>query len=87
MVLFRSCTHTYGGYNGAGSTNPWWRVDLFNEYAVNKVIVSNREDCCSERLNGFQVEINVIVSSCSERHSEHFDLCSFRLGLELNYLE
>ena len=61
----RSCTHTYGGYNGAGSANPWWRVDLFNEYAVNKVIISNREDCCSERLNGFQVEINVIVSSCS----------------------
>jgi len=48
------------GYSG--SANPWWRVDLYNEYAVNKVVISNREDCCGERLDGFQVRVGMSSS-------------------------
>ncbi|KAK1880587.1 Fucolectin-4 [Dissostichus eleginoides] len=46
-----SCTHT------VGESNPWWRVDLLEPYIVTSVIISNRGDCCSERLKGAQVHI------------------------------
>ncbi len=29
--------------------NPWWQVDLQGNYAVSRIVVSNREDCCGER--------------------------------------
>ncbi|KAI9515357.1 hypothetical protein NQZ68_026090 [Dissostichus eleginoides] len=46
-----SCTHT------DAESNPWWRVDLLEPYIVTSVIISNRGDCCSERLKGAQVHI------------------------------
>ena len=36
----------------------WWKVDLGEAGAdVEKVVVYNRKDCCSERLDGAQVEL------------------------------
>ncbi|XP_055757085.1 uncharacterized protein LOC129835473 [Salvelinus fontinalis] len=46
-----SCTHT------AYDTNPWWRVDLLDVYRVTAVTITNRGDCCSERLNGAEIRI------------------------------
>ncbi|KAF3839211.1 hypothetical protein F7725_017928 [Dissostichus mawsoni] len=46
-----SCSHT------DAESNPWWRVDLLEPYVVTSVIISNRADCCSERLVGAQVHI------------------------------
>ncbi|XP_038566497.1 fucolectin-1-like [Micropterus salmoides] len=46
-----SCTHTIG------QTNPWWRVDLLESYIVTSVIITNRGDCCPERLNGAEIHI------------------------------
>ncbi|KAL3059622.1 hypothetical protein OYC64_014261 [Pagothenia borchgrevinki] len=46
-----SCTHT------DAESNPWWRVDLLEPYIVTSVIISNRGDNYSERLNGAQVHI------------------------------
>ncbi|XP_033980152.1 fucolectin-1-like [Trematomus bernacchii] len=46
-----SCTHT------DAESNPWWRVDLLEPYIVTSVIISNRRDCCSDRLQGAQVHI------------------------------
>ncbi|XP_058240528.1 fucolectin-3-like [Hemibagrus wyckioides] len=47
-----SCTHTNI------QNNPWWRVDLLAVYDITKVIVTNRGDCCLERING-AVEIHI----------------------------
>lgn len=47
-----SCSHT--GYNGP----QWWQVDLEKESAVKKVIIYNRRDCCSERLNNMKVTVS-----------------------------
>ncbi|XP_070548108.1 uncharacterized protein [Ptychodera flava] len=41
-----SCTLTEHQYN------QWWRVDLLNTYIVDEVVVTNRRDCCAERLVG-----------------------------------
>ncbi|ROL52947.1 Fucolectin-1 [Anabarilius grahami] len=46
-----SCTHTNVEFN------PWWRVDLGNVYSIHKVTITNRQDCCKERLKGAQIRI------------------------------
>lgn len=35
--------------------NPWWEVDLGSSQPIEAVTVWNRTDCCSERLNGFEL--------------------------------
>ncbi|XP_062835973.1 fucolectin-like [Anolis carolinensis] len=47
----RSCTHTKQEYE------PWWYVDLGDQYAVNTVLVKNRGDCCGERLKGAEIRV------------------------------
>ncbi|XP_063735181.1 uncharacterized protein LOC134861701 [Eleginops maclovinus] len=47
----RSCTHT------SRETKPWWRLDLLKEYKINTVTITNRKDCCHERINGAEIRI------------------------------
>ncbi|KAI4905839.1 hypothetical protein NFI96_030210, partial [Prochilodus magdalenae] len=37
--------------------NPWWRVDLLDEYTVTSITITNRGDCCPERINGAEIHI------------------------------
>ncbi|XP_042279125.1 fucolectin-7-like [Thunnus maccoyii] len=46
-----SCSHTIP------QTNPWWRVDLMESYVVTSVIITNRGDCCADRINGAVIHI------------------------------
>ncbi|XP_062279276.1 fucolectin-4-like [Scomber scombrus] len=46
-----SCTHT------DEETSPWWRVDLLESYIVTSIAITNRGDCCEDRLNGLQIHI------------------------------
>ncbi|XP_064881053.1 fucolectin-1-like [Oncorhynchus nerka] len=46
-----SCSST------AFNTNPWWRVDLLDVYRVTAVNITNRGDCCPERLDGAEIRI------------------------------
>ncbi|XP_050970699.1 uncharacterized protein LOC127168151 isoform X2 [Labeo rohita] len=41
----------------AGGTNPWWRLDLSSVYRVRRVVVTNRLDCCPQRINGTEIRI------------------------------
>lgn len=45
-----SVTHT------APQASPWWQVDLGETKAIDKVVIYNRTDCCSERLDNFVLE-------------------------------
>ncbi|KAL8221778.1 UNVERIFIED_CONTAM: hypothetical protein K2H54_074478 [Gekko kuhli] len=45
------CTHTQL------EDNPWWMVDLRAEFKVSSVRVTNRGDCCAERLEGAEILI------------------------------
>lgn len=47
-----SVTHT------ASEQDPWWEVDLTDNYRITKVEVWNRTDCCSERLDNFSVSVS-----------------------------
>jgi hypothetical protein len=55
-----SCTHTSGA-----ESSPWWMVDLGQVRAVSAVKIWGRSDCCSERLQGFDVRIGSSASSYS----------------------
>ncbi|XP_051991951.1 uncharacterized protein LOC127650530 [Xyrauchen texanus] len=46
-----SCSHT------KIEKNPWWRVELHGVRNVTSVSIRNREDCCSQRINGAQIHI------------------------------
>ncbi|XP_077127864.1 uncharacterized protein LOC143783345 [Ranitomeya variabilis] len=37
--------------------NPWWKVDLIQTYKIWNVVLTNRMDCCPERLMGAEVRI------------------------------
>ncbi|XP_018419889.1 PREDICTED: uncharacterized protein LOC108793438 [Nanorana parkeri] len=37
--------------------NPWWRVDLMGKFKVFTVAVTNRGDCCVDRIIGAQIRI------------------------------
>ncbi|XP_066273807.1 uncharacterized protein [Branchiostoma lanceolatum] len=49
-----SCTHTA---HMPGEENPSWWVDLGQSYVVDRVVIFNRQDCCSDRINPFNVHI------------------------------
>ncbi|XP_078688578.1 polycystin family receptor for egg jelly-like isoform X2 [Branchiostoma floridae x Branchiostoma belcheri] len=63
-----SCSHT------AADNNAWWYVDLESSHSVERVVIFNREDCCSGRLNPFRVHVGnstAVASnpSCGGDHS------------------
>ncbi|KAM4022005.1 uncharacterized protein ACNLHF_027291 isoform 1-T2 [Anomaloglossus baeobatrachus] len=47
----RSCFHT------DGDRVPWWTVDLMSGMRVSSVVITNRGDCCSERIKGAEIRI------------------------------
>lgn len=46
-----SVTHTSGFDKG------WWQVDLGNSYDIDTITLWNRTDCCSDRLQNFNVSV------------------------------
>ncbi|KAG9332059.1 hypothetical protein JZ751_016192 [Albula glossodonta] len=50
-ALHGSCTHS------TNVPNPWWRVDLLKPYKIHSVTITNRGDCCPNRINGAEIHI------------------------------
>ncbi|XP_066283940.1 inactive cell surface hyaluronidase CEMIP2-like [Branchiostoma lanceolatum] len=48
-----SCTHT----TSSGEDDPWWYVDLEGTFEIDRVVIINRQDCCSNRINPFNLHI------------------------------
>uniref|UniRef100_A0A672PIP7 Fucolectin tachylectin-4 pentraxin-1 domain-containing protein n=1 Tax=Sinocyclocheilus grahami TaxID=75366 RepID=A0A672PIP7_SINGR len=48
--LSYTCTHT------ALQSDPWWKLDLLKSY-ISRVVITNRIDCCPERINGVEIRI------------------------------
>ncbi|KAK7878045.1 hypothetical protein WMY93_031295 [Mugilogobius chulae] len=47
----KSCTHTLE------TTDPWWRVDLRESCMITSITITNRRDCCAQRLDSAQIRI------------------------------
>ncbi|KAI4887214.1 hypothetical protein NFI96_008581 [Prochilodus magdalenae] len=52
---------SYFGHRSCSSTDssvqPWWRVDLLVVYQISSIVITNRGDCCPDRLIGAEVRI------------------------------
>uniref|UniRef100_A0A9J8AM11 Fucolectin tachylectin-4 pentraxin-1 domain-containing protein n=1 Tax=Cyprinus carpio carpio TaxID=630221 RepID=A0A9J8AM11_CYPCA len=44
-------------------SEPWWKLDLMTTYSVNRVNITNRHDCCSDRINGAEIRIGNVSSN------------------------
>ncbi|XP_061463149.1 fucolectin-like [Rhineura floridana] len=60
-----TCTHTQQ------DTEPWWYVDLGDQYAISAVIVKNRGDGSGKRLEGAQIRVGDSVAD----HGKSNPLC------------
>ena len=47
-----SCTHT------KADAEPWWMVDFGKVYNITGVEITNRGDCCGDRLKNFDVTVD-----------------------------
>ncbi|XP_078669493.1 chorion peroxidase-like isoform X1 [Branchiostoma floridae x Branchiostoma belcheri] len=63
----RSCTHTIKDINN------WWYVDLGSSHYIDEVVIFNRQDCCSERLNSFRLHVgdSTVVASNPSCGGDH----------------
>ncbi|KAL0189885.1 hypothetical protein M9458_016984, partial [Cirrhinus mrigala] len=63
-------------YTGCSSTNnetnPWWRLDLHDVYRVSEVVITNRKDCCADRIKGAEIRIG----SSLENNGNSNPLCA-----------
>ncbi|XP_061468224.1 fucolectin-like [Rhineura floridana] len=69
-----SCTHT--GFE----MEPWWYVDLGDQYAISAVVVKNRGDCCGERLQGAQIRVGDSVADHGKSSPLSGTITDTRLG-------
>ncbi|XP_057307272.1 uncharacterized protein LOC130645326 isoform X2 [Hydractinia symbiolongicarpus] len=69
-LLEKSCMHT------AKDKKPWLRIDLGTLRLVEKVVIYNRADCCSERLNNMLI----IVGNNADGTGNH--ICGGRDSME-----
>ncbi|XP_055782156.1 uncharacterized protein LOC129857689 isoform X3 [Salvelinus fontinalis] len=51
QYLKGSCSHT------KAEVDPWWRVDLSKTHNVTYVTITNRGDCCSDRISGAEIHV------------------------------
>ena len=51
-------------------TNPWWKVDLQNEFIVESIVIWNRLDLCLDRLNKFSILMSTDGTAWTVVHSK-----------------
>ena len=85
---FRSANAVDGNKNGQMSQNScshtklneaphWWRVQFDKEAKVRSVRITNRADCCSERLGKF----DILVGSSETNNGKTNSVCQSHLSM------
>ncbi|KAL2091100.1 hypothetical protein ACEWY4_013363 [Coilia grayii] len=49
--------HRKGCAHSTQEDNPWWRVDLGKSFDISRVTITNRGDCCAERIQGTEIRV------------------------------
>ncbi|XP_047672625.1 fucolectin-like [Tachysurus fulvidraco] len=73
------CTHT------TFEPNPWWKVDLLVVYKISNVIITNRGDCCPERINGAEIHIGSSLINNSNNNPSCAVIASIPAGASVTY--
>ncbi|XP_026990788.2 fucolectin-like [Tachysurus fulvidraco] len=74
-----SCTATNA------EIGPWWRVDLLAVYDISNVIITNRADCCAERINGAEIHIGNSIINNGNNNPRCVVIPSIPAGASANY--
>ncbi|XP_060771639.1 fucolectin-like [Neoarius graeffei] len=74
-----SCTHTLV------EDNPWWRVDLLAVHDIKNVTITNRRDCCSQRINGAEIRIGNSLLNNGNDNPRCVIISSIPGGASVNY--
>ncbi|XP_073501180.1 uncharacterized protein [Phyllobates terribilis] len=74
------CSHT------DMDVEPWWRVDLLSTYNITKVKITNRGDCCEERINGAEIRIGNSREKGGNWNPRCAKIESLGLGKEKEYV-
>ncbi|XP_068136073.1 fucolectin-4-like isoform X3 [Hyperolius riggenbachi] len=61
-----SCAHT------GDDISPWWRVNLLKPHKISKVNITNRGDCCWERLTG----ASILIGNSPENNGNNNPSCA-----------
>ncbi|XP_076461951.1 fucolectin-like [Babylonia areolata] len=70
------CIHTYG----PSSKPHWWRVDLLGLYEIHWVVITNRGDCCGNRLRDFDILVDRDMFNSSSGRQDSSTLCLHHSG-------
>ncbi|XP_046699442.1 fucolectin-like [Silurus meridionalis] len=79
IFSYKSCACTNLQYN------PWWRVDLLAVYDISNVIVTNRGDCCPQRINGAEIHIGNSLVNNGNNNPRCVTISSIPAGVSANY--
>ncbi|XP_018429881.1 PREDICTED: fucolectin-4-like [Nanorana parkeri] len=52
--------------------SPWWRVDLLASHKIFYVVITNRGDCCGERLDG----AHILIGNSLENNGNNNPRCA-----------
>uniref|UniRef100_A0A3Q4G4A9 Fucolectin tachylectin-4 pentraxin-1 domain-containing protein n=2 Tax=Neolamprologus brichardi TaxID=32507 RepID=A0A3Q4G4A9_NEOBR len=74
------CSHT-----AEDETNPWWRVDLQRSFTITAVKVTNRGDCCAERLDGAEVRIGNSLENNGNNNPRCASISHIKAGKTYTY--
>uniref|UniRef100_A0A8C9ZKR4 F5/8 type C domain-containing protein n=1 Tax=Sander lucioperca TaxID=283035 RepID=A0A8C9ZKR4_SANLU len=75
-----SCTHTNN------DLKPWWRLDLLKTYQINTVTITNRGDCCPERINGAEIRIGNSLNDNGNDNPRCAVISSIKAGTSQNFV-
>ncbi|XP_047672315.1 fucolectin-like [Tachysurus fulvidraco] len=74
-----SCSHTNC------QNSEWWRVDLLAVYYISNVIITNRGDCCEDRINGAEIHIGNSLINNGNNNPRCVVIPSMPAGASINY--
>ncbi|XP_040286880.1 fucolectin-4-like [Bufo bufo] len=60
--------------------SPWWRVDLLRPHRISHIIITNRGDCCGERLNGAKILVGNSLENNGNNNPSCADVTSIPNG-------
>jgi len=69
-----SCTHTLNTFPA------WWAVDLGHETTVGRVRITNRGDCCADRLANFYIGLTNVSPWTTAPRLEESSICKYYIG-------
>ncbi|XP_059403833.1 uncharacterized protein LOC132139476 [Carassius carassius] len=64
---------------------PWWRVDLGYVYRVSTVVITNRLDCCPDRINGAEIRIGNSLENNGNNNPTCTVISSIPAGVSSTY--